>query len=217
MLTYPICLVGLEDKRTIIIGGGDVAARKAQALVDAGASITAISPDFCSPFRALCEQTGRIKLVERPYEPGDLEGAFLVIAATDDLEVNQAVWEEAQAGNCLINVVDDPSRCNFIVPAVVERGALKIAITTGGASPALARRLREQLECEIEPEYGLLAALLGDLRPLVIEHFEAGSPRQDAWRDLLDADLLHVLRQAGYGRARRKALELLSLADEAVD
>lgn len=217
MLTYPVCLVGLEDKRTIIIGGGDVAARKAQALMDAGASITAISPYFCPRFRALCEQTDRIKLLERSYKPGDLEGAFLVVAATDDLEVNQAVWEEARTDNCLVNVVDDPSRCNFIVPAVVERGVLKIAITTGGASPALARRLREQLEREIEPEYGLLAALLGEVRPLVIEHFEAGSPRQDAWRDLLDADLLHVLRQAGYDRARRKALELLSLSDEAVD
>jgi len=217
MLTYPVCIVGLESRRAILIGGGVVAARKAQALLEAGASITAISPEFCPLIHELLTHTTRIELVERPYQQGDLRGAFLVIAATDDAQVNHAVWEEAQQRNCLINVVDDPLRCNFILPAVVERGPLKVAVTTGGASPALARWLREQFEAQIGPEYGMLAELLGELRPAIIERFEAGQPRLEAALRLLDAGLLQVLRQQGYESARIKAHELLSLSNEAVD
>lgn len=217
MLTYPVCLVGLEGRRIIVIGGGAVAARKVQTLLEAGANITVISPEFCQDLYALQVDSGRIEMVARHYQPGDLEGAFLVIAATDDPPVNEAVWEESQRHNCLVNIVDDPAHCNFIVPAVVERGDLKIAITTGGASPALARRLREQLEAQIGPEYGMLAALLGELRPLIIEQYEAGPMRLQAALSLLDADLLDVLQQEGYDPARRRALELLSLSNEAMD
>ncbi len=165
MLTYPVCLVALNERRTILIGGGKVAARKAQTLLDAGADIIVISPVLCNEFQSLLANSDRVRIVSRSYQPGDLAGAFLVIAATDSIEVNQAVWEEAQRQNCLINVVDDPGRSNFIVPAIIDRGKIKIAITTGGASPALARRLRERLEVLIGPQYSDLAALMGELRP----------------------------------------------------
>lgn len=213
MLTYPVCLVALNERRTVLIGGGKVAARKAQTLLDAGAEIIVISPDFCDEFQSLLTNSDRIRIISRSYQPGDLAGAFLVIAATDSVEVNQAVWEEAQRQNCLINVVDDPGRSNFIVPAVVDRGEIKIAITTGGASPALARRLRERLEEIIGPEYTSLAALMGELRPELIRRFPPGEPRLQAALVLVDSDLLDVLSREGMPAARRRAgvlLEMLS-------
>jgi precorrin-2 dehydrogenase len=211
MLTYPVCLVGLERKRVIIVGGGKVAARKAQALLEAGASIVAISPQFCIEFQALAQNNPRIEKILRAYQSGDLTGAFLVIAATDAEEVNQTVWEEAQVVGCLVNVVDDPVHCNFILPAVMERGSIKISITTGGSSPALARRLREQLQALIDPEYGELAELLYELRPELQQRFEPGEPRLQAALRLVDSDLLSVLRQDGKQAARLRALELLHL------
>ena len=214
MQTYPVCLVGLEQRRTVVIGGGKVAARKAQALLAAGASITAISPEFCLEFQSLAESGAPVEMVRRSYQPGDLQGAFLVIAATDDPSVNQAVWDEARERSCLINVVDDPGRSNFILPAVVTRGELKIAITTGGASPALARRLREQLEVQIGPEYAGLAQLLAELRRELHERFSPGEPRRQAALHLVDSDLLAVLRQEGSQAARTLALDLLMLEQE---
>ena len=203
-----MCLVGLEARRIVIIGGGKVAARKARALLEAGASVIAISPQFCAEFQSLAEFSQGIDMVLRPYQPGDLQGAFLVIAATDDPQVNHAVWDESLQENCLVNVVDDPVHCNFIVPAVVDRGEIKIAITTGGSSPALARRLRERLEGLIDPEYGDLAQLLAELRPDLMR-FEAGDERLNAALMLVDADLIAVLRQSGLEAARRRANALL--------
>jgi len=189
-----------------------VAARKAQTLLDAGAEILAISPVFCGEFQSLLEHySDRLHIVARPYQPGDLAGAFLVIAATDSVEVNQAVWEEAQRQNCLINVVDDPGRSNFIVPAIVDRGEIKIAISTGGASPALARRLRERLEASIGPEYSSLAALMGELRPELIRRFPPGEPRLQAALVLVDSDLLTILREEGMQAARLRAAVLLEM------
>jgi precorrin-2 dehydrogenase/sirohydrochlorin ferrochelatase len=205
----------LESKRVILIGGGVVAARKAQALLEAGGTITAISPEFSPDFESLAASFAEIHLLRRAYQSGDLEGAFLVIAATDAPQVNQAVWEEAIQRGCLVNVVDDPQRSNFIVPAVVQRGEVKIAVTTGGASPALARRLRERLEVLVGQEYGELAALLSTLRPELIRRFPPGEPRLQAALELVDSDLLEVIRQQGVEAAQRRALELLEAWQEA--
>jgi precorrin-2 dehydrogenase/sirohydrochlorin ferrochelatase len=213
--TYPMCLVGLESKRLILIGGGSVAARKAQALLEAGGTVIAISPEFGLEFENLAADSDQIRLVRRVYQSGDLEGAFLVIAATDSPQVNQAVWEEAVQRGCLVNVVDDPQHSNFIVPAVVQRGEVKIAITTGGASPALARRLRERLEALFGQEYAELAALLSALRPELIQRFPPGEPRMLAALELVDSDLLEVIRQEGPEAARGRALELLNARLEA--
>lgn len=212
--TYPICLVGLENRRTVVIGGGKVAARKAQSLLEAGASVTAISPEFCPEFRSLGGPQARLEMTSRPYAPGDLAGAFLVIAATDDPPVNRAVWNEALQRGCLVNVVDDPEHSNFIVPAVVQRGEIKIAITTGGGSPALARRLRERLEGLIGPEYADLARLLAELRPELQRRFAAGEPRLQAALRLVDSDLLEVLKSGGMQAARDRALQILAVGEE---
>lgn len=214
MKTYPICLVGLENRRVVVIGGGKVAARKAEALLQVGAPVIAISPQFCAEFDRLAAEYAGLERLPRSYRAGDLAAAFLVIAATDDPLVNQAVWSEAIQRGCLVNVVDDPEHSNFIVPAVVQRGEVKVAVTTGGASPALARRLREKLEALIGPEYGDLASLLAELRPELQSRLAPGEPRLEAALRLVDSDLLEILKTAGMQAARARAQQILSVTVE---
>ena len=209
MKTYPLCLIGLENQRVLVIGGGSVAARKADSLVEAGAVPLVISPDLHPELRELLANS-RISHVARLYQPGDLAGAFLAISATDDPAVNQQVWQEAQAERCLINVVDDPQRCNFILPAVVRRGEVTLSVSTGGGSPALARRLRERLEMDYGPEYGELAALLAEVRPQLIANFPPQERLAAALR-LLDGPVLEILRQEGYAAALNFALAELAV------
>jgi len=213
MKVYPICLIGLKGRRAVVVGGGAVAARKVAGLLEADARVTVISPILAPELESLVA-AGRITPVKRPYRPGDLDGAFLVIAATDDATVNQAVWQEAERRRCLVNVVDDPTHSNFIMPAVVRRGEVTIAISTGGASPALARRLRERLEALIGPEYGELARLLAELRPELRAHHPEERARREAAFRLVDADLLEVISREGVDQARKRARKLLAGEEE---
>ncbi len=210
MKSYPVCLIDLSRRRTVVIGGGRVALRKVQGLLAAEASITLVSPEVIPELESV-SRAGLLAWVPRAYQPGDLSGAFLVIAATDDPQVNQAIWEEAMQVGCLINVVDDPARSNFIVPALVRRGELLLAVSTGGASPALARRIRERLEGEFGAEYGDLVALLGELRPVLLAAFPAGQARLEAALRLLDSDIMAVLARAGYAQAKSYALNILEV------
>lgn len=213
MKTFPICLTGLDGRRSLVIGGGKVADRKVRALLEAGAKVTVISPSLVPELDHL-SQEDRIQVLRRAYRPGDLEGVFLVIAATDDPALNHAVWEEAQRCGCLINVVDDPRHSNFILPAVLRRGEFTLSISTGGGSPALARRIREQLEPQFGPEYGELARLLAELRPDLLRCFASPEARLSAALALIDAGaLLSTLREEGYEAARRLALETWSAID----
>lgn len=198
----------MERRRAVVVGGGHVAARKVGDLLEAGAQVTIISPDLAPELQALA-QTSRVTIIDRSYREGDLTGAFLVIAATGDPDVNQGVWREAEWNGCLVNVVDDPAHCNFILPAVVRRGEVTVTVSTGGNSPALSRRLRERLEAVIGPEYGELANLLAELRPqLRLRHEEQKERRRVAFR-LVDSDLIDTIRQQGMEAARARAMELL--------
>jgi siroheme synthase-like protein len=166
-----------------------------------------ISPALTLGLQLLAD-SGEINYVARPYQEGDLEGAFLVIAATDNPAVNQSLWAEAERRGCLVNVVDDPSHSNFILPAVVQRGELSVAVSTGGSSPALARRLRERIETLIGPEYGLLASVMAELRPELIHSFSAGADRLQAALRIVDSDILNIIQSQGrdaalnYGREK---------------
>ncbi len=207
MKTYPIALVHLDRQRCVIVGGGAVAARKVSGLRAAGDQVTVISPTLC-PAMEEHAATGAVEVLRRDYHPGDLEGAFVVIAATDDAQVNQQVWEEAQAGNILVNVVDDPDRCTFIAPAVVRRGPLTLAISTSGASPALSRQLRQQLEQTFGPEYATYVTLLGKIRQR--SHGSVPAKRRRAlWDDLLASDMLDLVLAGDEAAARRRAEEIL--------
>jgi precorrin-2 dehydrogenase/sirohydrochlorin ferrochelatase len=204
MKTYPVCLIDLENRRCVVVGGGKIALRKTIGLLDAGAIVTIISPNLEPSLQSLA-QNDSILWEARKFEKGDLVQAFLVIAATNDSKVNQAIWEEACIQGSLINVVDDPSRSNFILPAMVKRGEIQIAISTGGSSPALARRLREKLETIITPEYEQLAEILAELRPELIAHTQPGESRLQAALALVDAPILEIIRLYGKEGALRYA------------
>lgn len=209
MKLYPIGLIGLEQRRTVVVGGGSVATRKVTGLLAAGAAVTVISPMLSAELKRLADQQ-QITVIERPYRDGDLAETWLVIAATNDPRVNDQVWQEAERRGCLVNVVDDSARCNFIVPAVIRRGEITITISTGGASPALARRLRERLESLIGPEYGDLAALLAELRPQLQARFTDPEVRLRATLYLVDSDLIDIIRTNGLDSARARARALLA-------
>ena len=141
---YPVYL-NLQGRRCVIIGGGGVAEGKIARLLESGAEIRVISPDATRGIQRMAD-AGAIQWEPRPYRPGDLAGAFIAIAATNNREVNRRIFDEAEARGVMLNAVDDPPNCSFIAPSIVQRGPVTVAISTGGASPALARKLRESLQ-----------------------------------------------------------------------
>jgi len=213
MSGYPITLVGLEAARCVVVGGGQVAARKVVALREAGAKPVVISPVLCETLRCQAEKR-EIQAIQRAYRPGDLAGARLVIAATDDSAVNEKVWREAQAIGCLVNVVDDPSHCDFYAPATVRRGALTISVSTAGNSPALARRISQVLEEQFDASYEPYLALLGELRPLIRERIVDPARRQALWQGLLDSEILESLREGASQDAQRRAVEIIEISSK---
>ena len=193
MSHYPINL-DLRNRKCVVVGGGVVAERKVETLLEFGAAVVVIAPELTPRLSNLA--TGeRIEHLIAPYDPESLEGASLVIAATDDPAVNKTVSSEAQRRGIPVNVVDDPELCTFLVPAIVRRGDLVISISTSGKSPAMARRLREELESQFGPEYGELADLLGELRDEVKAKYPDQAERNRAFVRILDSDVLDLLRQ----------------------
>jgi siroheme synthase-like protein len=159
---HPIFL-DLRDRPVVVIGGGRVGERKIEALIEAGAHVTVISPEVTARIRRWAE-AGRVRLEQRPYQAGDLRGARVAYVAIGDPEANRAAREEADAEGVWLNVADEPALCDFFAPAVVRRGHLTVAISTGGTSPALAARLRKKLERDLGPEYADILEKLADLR-----------------------------------------------------
>jgi precorrin-2 dehydrogenase/sirohydrochlorin ferrochelatase len=160
--------LALEGRAAVVIGGGEVAARKVQDLLAAKANVTVIAPGLCGRIVALADEK-RIVAHGRPYRTADLAGAFVAIAATDDEDLNARISGDAAALNVLVNVVDRPALCTFTVPATLRRGDLTLAISTEGRCPALAGILREELEQRYGPEYSELVGLFGKLRKKMIE------------------------------------------------
>ena len=207
--SYPINLVRLEERRCVVVGGGDVARRKIESLLDGGArQVVVISPCLGDGLAQL-RRRGRIQHLARDYRPGDLKGAFLVIATTNDPEVNEAVSQEAEAEGILVNVADHPDHCNFIVPSTLRRGDLIIGVSTGGQSPALAANVRRELEQAFGPEYAAFLELAGNLRGRVARELPKGA-RARFWYDLAGSEALALLRDSQEGEARRLADELLA-------
>jgi len=161
---YMVNLV-VEGREALIVGGGEIASRKVEDLLAAKARVTLVAPSVCQKIEALAD---RIQLHRRPYDPGDIGDAFVVIAATDDEDLNTAVSRDCAARNVPVNVVDRPALCTFTVPATVHRGDLTIAIATNGRCPALASILREELEGRYGEEYGELVERFAQLRQEMI-------------------------------------------------
>src|SRR5574341_1930591 len=152
MNTYYPVYIQLREQPCVVIGGGKIAEGKVDGLLAVQARVTVIAPDLTPHLHSLVEEK-QITYISRKYQPGDLTGAFLIICATDQSEINHQVWQEASANHQLVNVVDDTPHCNFIAPSILRKGDLTIAISTSGKAPALAVRLKERLQREIGPEY----------------------------------------------------------------
>jgi precorrin-2 dehydrogenase/sirohydrochlorin ferrochelatase len=163
MSTYYPIFLNLQGKRCLVVGGGEVATRKVQGLLEAGALVAVVSPTLTTALSALVHD-GTIRHEARDFRDDDVSGCALVIGATDQPVVNHAVYEASQRHRAWVNIVDVPAACDFIAPAVVRRGALQIAISTSGHSPTLAKRIRQQLEEQYGPEYAELLDWLGEER-----------------------------------------------------
>lgn len=192
MVFFPVCLQ-LESRRCMVVGGGEVARRKVEGLLACGAAVTVISPRL-TPMLARRREAGELNWLAREYQEGDLAGAFLVIAATDDQAVQARIHAEAERDNLLLNVADVPKWCNLILPAVVRRGDLSIAISTGGASPALAGKLRRELEGCFGIEYEALLQLLAALRPPILARGGDHRENKRLFKALVAPDLAGWIR-----------------------
>ena len=159
---YIACLK-LKGRRALVVGGGEVGLEKVEGLLACDADVVLVAPEATEALRELAEE-GSIAWRRKRYEPADLDGALLVIASTDDTDVNIRVYEDAETRAMLVNVVDVPPLCSFILPAVVRTGPLAIAISTAGASPALAKRMKREVSELFGEEYARLAGLLNDAR-----------------------------------------------------
>jgi siroheme synthase-like protein len=186
----------------VVIGGGKIAEGKVEGLLAAQANVTLISPEITAGLQELVTAR-QITYLGREYQPGDLSGAFLVICATDRTEINHAVWQEGTANRQLVNVVDDPPRCNFIAPSILRKGDLTIAISTSGKAPALAVRLKERFQRELGPEYARFLELAGELREPLAQRIPDFETRKAIWYELVDSEILDVLARGDETLARQ--------------
>ena len=178
----------VTGRTCVVIGGGEVAARKVESLLEAGARVTVVSPRLSPPLQAVAAR-GLVTHIARDYAPGDIKGCLLVYAATDDPKLHRELAAEARTLGIPINVADEPELCSFIAPAVVKRGALQIAISTGGASPAFAARIRRELEDRFGAEYALTLDLMRAARRRLHAEEIAPAERMRQLTDLANSAL----------------------------
>ena len=205
MAYYPI-FVEMEGRPCLVIGGGKEAQRKVTGLMAAGGRVTVIAPKLTRDLQAMLA-AGEIKYVQREYQDGDVEGYDVCMVATDDGAVNGDVAAEGKRRGIWVNAADDTKNCDFILPAVIRRGSITIAASTGGTSPALARRLREELEAYLTEEMPALADLLGDVRGDL--RSRGIVPDADLWQEAIDEDLRVLLAQRKYRQAKARLLTAL--------
>ncbi len=197
--------MNIRGRRTLVVGGGEVAARKVGLLLEAGAAVTVVSPALGSTLQSQAD-SGAVTWRQAAFAPADLDGVTLVVAATDDEQVNRQVSELAQARNLPVNVVDNPELCSFLMPSIIDRSPVQIAVSTGGASPVLARLLRARLESAIPAAYGRLAQLVESFRDKVKARFKDTNARRNFWEQVLQGEIAEMVF-AGKDEQARDALE----------
>jgi precorrin-2 dehydrogenase len=204
---YPVAL-DLRDRLCLVVGGGPVAGAKVKGLLEAGARVTVVSPELTEPLAAWAID-GRI--IHRPHEycADDLDGQELVFSATDRREVTEVVAADARRRGLWVNAADDPASCDFLLPSVLRRGRLIVAVSTGGASPALAARVRRDLEAYFAPEYDELVELAAEVRAEL--RSRAQRPVAEAWRGAFDRDLVGLLAEGKRSEAKERLLERLGV------
>ncbi len=195
---YPVNLL-VRGRRCVVVGGGRIAARKIEALLDAGAAVHVVAPQIGDEVRAW-RDAGSITVAERGFEPADLDDAWLATTATDDADTNRAVFDAGEARRVWVNSADDPDNCSFTLMSVVRRGDVVASIGTAGRSPALATWLKRRLQAELGPEYETLLDVLAEARE---EMRAEGRSSEDAdWQRALDSGMLDLIRAGKIGEAK---------------
>jgi precorrin-2 dehydrogenase/sirohydrochlorin ferrochelatase len=189
MLETPVYIACLRlgGRRCVVVGGGDIGLEKVEGLLACGGKVTLIAPEAIDELQRLAEE-GSIEWERREYETADLEGTFIVIAATDDTDVNIGVYEDAERRAMLVNVVDVPPLCNFILPAIVRQGSMAIAISTQGASPALAKRMKREIADQFGEAYAELAIMLNDVRGWAKGTLPTYNDRKDFFEGIVNGE-----------------------------
>lgn len=207
---YPINLV-LKNKKCVVIGAGNVAERKVRRLLECGALVSVISPAI-TPGLKNTVKTGKIIFKNRKFDFKDLDGAYLVIAATTDRDINYAVSSYCRKNNILINVVDSPKECGFILPSIIRKGALTISISTDGISPALSKKIRQDLEKMFGGEYAALLRIMKKIVPEARKKIKNPRSRKVFFKRMFQPDILRLLKQNKAGQASRKLKSILDNA-----
>lgn len=208
MDVYPIYLRRLDTKRTVLVGGNHEAEGKAEELLERNALLTVISPTLTTRLRAWADEE-RFSWIPRSYQPGDLEGVFMAIVADFEGDVNEQVYREAEDRGILVNVMDDIPHANFAFGSIVKQGSLTISISTGGAAPALAVRLRQRFEREFGPEYGIFLEFMQKLRKPMVKYHPEFESRKKLWYELIDSEVISIFRQKKPEDAYRKTADIV--------
>jgi siroheme synthase-like protein len=206
MAYYPIMLQ-LQDKECLVVGGGRVALRKVISLLRSGAAVSVVSPIFNSHFRLLA---CRITMIERTFLPDDIKSSLtLVIGATNDFSVNKSVYEQSNMLNIPCNIVDCPEICSFIVPAVIRRGDISVAISTGAKSPRLSRYVKFRIAQTLGPEYATLATYMAEVRNRIRKSFTTQPVRAALWEAIFEMDPLEYVNKHGWSEFRNHIESLI--------
>jgi precorrin-2 dehydrogenase/sirohydrochlorin ferrochelatase len=200
MKYYPVCL-DVSGRRCVIVGGGEVAERKVRRLMDCGAEVLVVSESL-SPALQTMKSDGLLSHIQAGYSSDLIEGAFLVIGATDRAEVNEAVSRDAKRQGILVNIVDDPERCNFILPSLHRRGDLMIAVSTGGKSPALAKKLRKEMARHYGPEFETLLRIMGQIRSKIISRGYPPEKNKALFESVIDSDIIDHIREKRWDKVK---------------
>ena len=207
MAKYYPAFLNLEGRPCIVIGGGAIAERKVKGLLESGARVTVVSPNVTARLQRRIDKS-QIDHIRREYRDRDYAGMYLLIAATDNMALNREIGIKAHESGLIVNVVDDPEYCDFVAPSIVRRGDITFAISTAGASPALARWLRRRIEIQYPPEYGSLASVLSQVRSQVRKEGRRISPSR--WQKSIDQELLDLIKKRKRREARRHLLATLT-------
>jgi precorrin-2 dehydrogenase/sirohydrochlorin ferrochelatase len=209
--SYPVNLV-LTGRRCLVVGGGAVAARKIEGLLDAGAVVHVVAPEIDPSIQALGAEGRSVTFDPRPYRSGDVEGYWLAITATNDPATNRQVYEDGEARHTWVNSADDPAHCHFTLPSLIRQGSLLVTFSTGGHSPAVATWLRRRFATEFGPEYVTLIDLLASER----ERIRANGRSTEGldWQGALDSGMLDLIREGDLAEAKERLQACLSSSSD---
>jgi precorrin-2 dehydrogenase len=198
---YPVCL-DITNRSCIVVGGGDVAERKVERLLDFGARVSVIGKKL-TPRLQTMKREGRITHIDADYDRAYIDDAFLVIGATDKDDINAEISRDGREKGILVNIVDDPDKCDFILPSLLQQGDLLIAVSTGGKSPALAKKMREDLEKQYGPEYQTLLKLMGILREKLLMKGHPSDDNKRLFEAVVHSDILQNIKDKNWKQVKK--------------